>query len=89
MKVFLEFWLLINKRMKAEFNTRKSAMVILDDIYHNESTDYVEVCKWHNGEGWDISISDKTTFSLHYTEFKAIKKLIKMLDNEENFKLDV
>lgn len=70
--------------MKAKFNKRKSAMVMLDDIYHNDS-DYIELCQWSNGEGWDISISDKTIFSLHYTEYEAIKKLIKKLNNEENF----
>jgi len=71
--------------MKAEFNKRKSAMVMLDDIYHNDSIDYIEVCQWSNGDGWDISISDKTIFSLHYTEYEAMKKLIKKLNNEENF----
>lgn len=70
--------------MKAKFNKRKSAMVMLDDIYHKDS-DYIEVCQWSNGEGWDISISDKTIFSLHYTEYEAMKKLIKKLNNEENF----
>ena len=55
---------------------------MLDDIYHNDSIDYIEVCEWSNGEGWDISISDKTIFSLHYTEYEAMKKLIKKLDNE-------
>jgi len=71
--------------MKAQFNKRKSAMVMLDDIYHNDSIDYIEVCQWSNGDGWDISISDKTIFSLHYTEYEAMKKLIKKLKNEENF----
>jgi hypothetical protein len=71
--------------MKAEFKKRKSAMVMLDDIYHNDSIDYVEVCEWSNGEGWDISISDKQIISLQEYEFKAIKKLIKQLRNESNF----
>ena len=71
--------------MKVEFNKRKSAMVILNDVYHNGNFNYVEVCQWHNGEGWDISISDVKIFSVHYTEFEAIKKLIKKLDNESNF----
>jgi hypothetical protein len=33
--------------MKVEFNKRKSAMVILNDVYHNGNLDYVEVCQWH------------------------------------------
>jgi len=71
--------------MKIKFNKRKSALVVLDDVYHDKSLDYVEVCQWYNGEGWDISISDGKIFSLHYTEFEAIKKLIKKLENESNF----
>ena len=71
--------------MKTEFKKRKSAMIMLDDIYHNDSIDYVEVCEWSNGEGWDIAISDKQIISLQEYEFKAIKKLIKQLRNESNF----
>jgi hypothetical protein len=71
--------------MKIKYNKRKSALVLLDDAYHDKSLDYVEVCQWHNEEGWDISISDGKIFSLHYTEFEAIKKLIKKLEDESNF----
>lgn len=71
--------------MKIKYNKRKSALVVLDDAYHDKLIDYVEVCQWYNGEGWDISISDGNIFSLHYTEFEAIKKLIKKLEDESNF----
>lgn len=37
--------------------------------------DFIEVCEWHNGEGWDITISDKKLFSLTYGELTAINVL--------------
>lgn len=43
--------------------------------------DYIEVCEWKNGEGFDVDISSKTDvrFTLTYSEYKALKKLVKEL----------
>lgn len=44
--------------------------------------DYIEVCEWKNGDGFDVDISSKlsTRFQLTWGEYKALKKLVKKLD---------
>jgi hypothetical protein len=64
--------------MKVE--NRRSVTKKLDSGWHKEH-DFMEVTEWANGEGWDIVISEKERFSLHFTEFKALKKIIKYLEN--------
>jgi hypothetical protein len=61
-----------------EVKNRRSVVKELNDVWHKEH-DFIEVTEWTNGEGWDIQISGKEKFSLHFTEFKEIKKLIKFL----------
>jgi hypothetical protein len=61
-------------------STRRTAFVTLKDAWHKPH-DYVEVTEWTNGEGWDIAISDKKIFSIHFTEYEAIKSMIKHLEN--------
>ena len=47
-----------------------------------EPDEFIEIILWNNGEGFDVHLSAKETqrFSLTWCEFKAIKKLIKELD---------
>jgi hypothetical protein len=44
--------------------------------------DFIEVSLWHNGEGFDAHLSShaEQTIRLSWGEFKALKKLIKELD---------
>lgn len=37
--------------------------------------DFIEVCEWHNGEGFDVTISNKQ-FSLTWGEFEAMTALV-------------
>lgn len=37
--------------------------------------DFVEVTEWKNGEGFDVSISDKKTISLTWGEWECIQAL--------------
>ena len=67
------------KKDKIEITNRPTAFMTMDDPHH-KPYDFVEVSEWTNGEGWDISISNDQIFSIHDTEFRAIKKLIKKLD---------
>jgi hypothetical protein len=64
--------------MKIE--NKRSVMKELTDGWHKEH-DFIEVTEWTNREGWDIQISDTKSFSLHFTEYAALKKLIKFLEN--------
>jgi hypothetical protein len=76
-----------NKEQKSKFETynRKAIMGNLKGwcIFSTEN-DYIEVCKWENGEGFDIEISNKAShqrFQLTYGEFDLIKKLVKKIDH--------
>ena len=59
--------------------SRRALNADLNDSWHKES-DFIEVTEWSNGEGYDITISGNKSFSLHFTEWKVLKKLIKKLD---------
>lgn len=37
--------------------------------------DFIEVCEWHNGEGFDVTIGSKM-FQLTWGEFEALNALI-------------
>ena len=37
--------------------------------------DYIEVCEWHNGEGFDVSINDRH-FQLSWGEFEALQACV-------------
>lgn len=46
---------------------------------------YIEVTEWVNGEGWDITIDDRS-FHLTWGELEAINYLVKVLDYEDKKK---
>jgi hypothetical protein len=69
--------------MKIIKNTLKSVFTPLEDAWHKED-DFMEVTEWGNGEGYDVKISESERFSIHFTEWKVLKKLIKALDKQED-----
>ena len=44
--------------------------------------DFIEVAMWHNGEGFDVNLNSngEQRFCLTWGQYKALKKLIKELD---------
>lgn len=72
-------------RKELEFNMRKSVMAKLSDYdTWAKEDDIIEVTEWASGDGWDISIcrGDRiVNVSFTWGELRAIKKLIKELDN--------
>lgn len=61
-----------------KFDTRKTVYTELKNYCHlAKPDDTVEVCEWSNGEGFDISFSDRT-LSLTYGELQAIEVLTKV-----------
>ena len=42
--------------------------------------DFIEVCEWKNGEGYDIAINDRH-ISLTHGELEAINFLVEQLNN--------
>lgn len=60
-----------------------TAFAQLRNFDHCSSLDgFIEVSLWHNGEGFDVNLHDREgqRFCLTWGQFKAIKKLIKELD---------
>jgi hypothetical protein len=47
-------------------------------------SDFIEVSLWHNSEGFNVDLSSNgdQSFRLTWGQFKALKKLIKELDND-------
>ncbi len=41
---------------------------------------YIEICEWATGEGFDLTIGDRTIM-MTWGEFKALKHLVKQIDN--------
>jgi hypothetical protein len=63
-------------------NQRRAVNTELNSGY-SKPGDFIEVTEWSNGEGYDVTIATsekQESFSLHFTEWKALKKLIKHLD---------
>ena len=62
----------------------KNRKSVIEDLKKFDMTadkdDFIEVCEWTNGEGIDISITDKKIISLTRGELDAIDFLTKTLD---------
>lgn len=66
---------------KIETYTKRAVCCSLnefDPIFATES-DFIEVCDWKNGEGYDITINDKN-YSLTIGELEAINYLVEKLN---------
>ena len=74
-------YLIIFKINKMEIKNRRCIIEDLNkfDIMAKKD-DFIEVCEWTNGEGFDISITDKKIISLTRGELDAIDFLTKTLD---------
>jgi hypothetical protein len=61
--------------------TRQAAFTELRDFdCLAKPHDFMEVTLWHNGEGFDVTISDDQHFTLSWGQYKALKKLVKAAD---------
>jgi hypothetical protein len=61
-----------------------AAFTLLQKFDHcAKPNDFIEVSLWYNGEGFDVNLSSNAdqSFRLTWGEFKALKKLIKVLDS--------
>lgn len=66
----------INETSRRALNTQ------FTDAWHKDH-DFIEVTEWSNGEGYDVTLSTEASnhsFSLHFTEWRVLKKLIKKLE---------
>ena len=69
-----------------EIDNRKSIYCPLKDLKYGWNTtdsDFIEITKWINGEGWDIHFEHGKRverFSLHIDDLEIINYLIKHMD---------
>lgn len=69
------------KKLKIEKYKKESVFAETKDFdYLAKEHDFVEITEWKNGEGYDITLSDKQIISITDGQFRAIKKLIKKLN---------
>jgi hypothetical protein len=61
----------------------ETAFAKLIDFDHcGKPGDFIEVSLWHNDEGFDVNLNSngEQRFCLTWGQFKALKKLVKELD---------
>jgi hypothetical protein len=46
--------------------------------------EFIEVRKWTNGEGFDLSLSDRRQFNFTWDEYDAMKKALIALGQEDD-----
>jgi hypothetical protein len=44
--------------------------------HHNKENDFVEMCEWGNGEGFDILFGDKRSISMTWGEWEALQVIV-------------
>jgi hypothetical protein len=74
------------RNRKAAFVELKNWCVMSMGEDRAKKGDFLEVTEWSNREGYDIYISDcsgERQLHLTYGQFRAIKKCIKLIDNNE------
>ena len=56
---------------------RKSKFTELKHYDHlAKEHSFMEVTEWHNGEGFDVTVSDDKAFSLTWGEYECLQALI-------------
>lgn len=77
-----------SKDNKVKLATRKAGYALLKDFCSfsfQEESDFIEVTKWINGDGFDVEVYTKHImknfkFELTYGQFEALKKIVKQID---------
>ena len=71
--------------MSMKIKNRKS---VIEDLKKfdmaADKDDFIEVCEWPNGEGFDISITDKKIIGFTRGELEAINFLTKIQENYDS-----
>lgn len=81
----IQQWLNENNR-GIEVYQRKAIFDELKNYCHlSKEHDYIEICEWYNGEGFDVEISGKpgAKFQLTWGQLDALNTLIKKLNKND------
>ena len=70
----------IQERFKVKTYTRKAKMTELKPYcHHADDNDFIEVTEWENGEGFDVTLSTKSSdekFTLTWGQFEALQAVV-------------
>ena len=69
--------------ISTERHQRDSILIRYKGVLVQDKEDYVEVCRWANGEGFDFTLEDDQVVPISYEQWSALKKIVKELDKEE------
>jgi hypothetical protein len=69
------------KKSIQKYNLNAISCDLKEFDYLAKDGDFVEVCEWKNGEGYDVTINEKQ-HSFTHGELEAINYLIAQLNNE-------
>ena len=73
--------------MTIEVYTRKAKFAELKAYcLHASDGDFMEVCEWHNGEGFDVTINDRT-LQFTYGQWDCLRVLVNYKD--QKYSLDL
>lgn len=65
---------------------RKAVFTELKEFCHiSKDGSFIEVTEWYNGEGFDVTLESSSSHHIYFTwgQFKALKKLVKVLEKLE------
>ena len=75
--------------MTVETYTRKAKFAELKAYCHHATdTDFMEVCEWHNGEGFDVTINNRT-LQFTYGQWDCLQVLVNYKDQKYSLDLFV
>lgn len=70
----------MKNKANIEYNKRRAASCNTSAFCHlAKDNSFIEVTEWTSGEGWDVTIDDKS-FSITFGELEALNYLIKTID---------
>ncbi len=79
----IQEWIDANNKNSIKQYSRKAIFDELKNYCHlSKKDDFIELCEWQNGEGFDVEIGTNLArrFQLTWGEFEAVKTLAKQLD---------
>jgi len=82
----IQEWLDKNNKSTMEQYSRTAIFDKLKNYCHlSEDHDYIEICEWHNGEGFDVEIDGNpgAKFQLTWGQLDALNTLIKKLNKND------
>ena len=80
----IQEWLNENNKHMVTYQRKAISDMLKTYCTMSKEHDFIEVCEWYNGEGFDVEIgtSSPCRFQLTWGQLEALNTLIKELDKE-------